>query len=282
MLKTWLGAGVFCGFAALPGIADTPKFPQPSGEPILLEHGLSGALIYQDYLKWLDRQISNRIEDVADTQAFLDGMGVMLGHEAHAVSWWTGGTEMLDYDAGGIGFVCRKNDEPSEMSLFATSEQVAEKCDWKLWRIEFDPKSDVFSELTGDAFELSKAADWVSSQNLALNEIGDGFEVDWSEFPDIGDLSVVDKATRQTTWSSASCPAITDLLSDLEGKQPAAIDIPKFGLDDKTNLYEVGWLSGEVVISSVNGVEITYGFGSDSAQKLLTQINETMETCPAD
>ena len=262
--------------------SESPKFPQPSGDPILQSHGLNAALIYQDYGKWIDRRIDNQIEKSADSQAFLDDMGFMFGPQTHAISWWTGGGEMFDYFAGGIGFICRTNEVESEVSLFGTPLDVATECDWKLWRYEFDPSSDVFNELAGDAFELETAIEWVQGVDLDGGKLGDGYAIDWKTFPAIGNLDAINGATRQKTWSAKNCGAILDTLNRLEGSEAPQIDFEKYKDDAEENFYETGWLNGEVTLWLVNGVNITYRFGSDQAQLLLKQIVGITEFCEPD
>ncbi|MAK61663.1 MAG: hypothetical protein CMK09_11845 [Ponticaulis sp.] len=258
------------------------EFPSPTDEPILLEKGLLATKAYEDYTAWLDRRFNRVIEDRAESQAFLDGM-TLLTSETHGLSWWINGSEKLDYYAGGVGFICRIGSEET-LSLYAlaSAEEVAEKCAWKLWRIDIDPDTPILNQLAGPGFDLDAATDWLSAKGIDLKELGSGSDVDWTEFPELGNINRLNQATRQTSWSVKTCPGITALLDSFEGAQPRAIDIKGYGLDAPAKRYEAGTIIGAVTVSSVGDTQISYGFMTDEAQETLGRIIAIMENCQPD
>ncbi|MAP93453.1 MAG: hypothetical protein CMK07_00735 [Ponticaulis sp.] len=275
------GLAVMCGpFAAE---AENRQFPAYGDEPLLLTHGLLAQQIYTDYKAWLDRKITRAVQDRAESQALIDKMD-FLSVEVHGLSWWTNGDSELDYFAGGIGFVCRNGDEDT-MGIFSlsTPEEVQKNCDWKLWQMELDPENDVLNQLAGPSFKINAAADWVvSEKRITIQDLGEAMVVDWGDFPQLGDVRLLDEAIRQVTWSSRSCPGILKLINGLEGKEVPSIDIKKIGLDAEIRPYEAGPVFGGVKIASMNGVEVSYDYSTEEAKALLPRIEAIRLNCAPD
>lgn len=279
---------IFCG-AAMTALfsaasAEPAKFPPAMDQSTLEEEGLYAAAAYEDYKAWLDGKITKEIEHDAEFTVLMDQLDLTLTQK-HSLAWWMAGDELLDFYSGGMGYLCRSGDVDhlSPMNWFAVGAEAKEKfCDWKIWRVEFNPDSEVFPALAGKAFDLKGATDWLRSKNVGLKSLGKGLSVNWSEFPGIGDLTVLDRATHKVSWSAKSCPAIFNILTGIEGKDITAIDMPGYGLDDKYERPDLGTSYGAVTVTTLGDIEIEFGPVSELARSVISQIREAMETCTPD
>lgn len=264
--------------------AEPAKFPPAADESILEEDGLYAAAAYEDYKAWLDAKITKEIERDAEFTVLMDQLDLSLTQK-HLLAWWMAGDQRLDFYSGGMGYICRTGDVDhlSPMDWFGVGKEEKLKfCDWKIWRVEFDPESDVFPVLAGQAFDLKGAKDWLQSKNVALKRLGKGTSVNWSEFPGIGDLKVLDRATHKVSWSAKSCPAILNILIEIEGTEIATIDMPGFGQDGTFERPELGTSYGEVTVTTLGDIEIEFGAVSDLTRAVIPQIRDVMQTCEPD
>ena len=281
MMKRWMavvGALVLCQSA----YAEPPS--EAEGKDVvsfLEENGLMGALAVTHYGSWLDEQITREIKDQAEFQAFWDNLNIARV-ESHAVSWWINSDEKLSSYAGGIGHICRSTDTTDFTGMFdllATAEELAVRCHWKLWRFEYDPESGVLERLQGEDFDVKAGADWMAEQGISLMTLPENIMVDWAEFPDVPDLSILKDSTRQTVWSGVGCPVVFDVLDELEGLAIPAIDMKNYGEDGEAPDASDNTLLGEITVFTVDGREIIFGRETDIAQSVLTRIADAMNTC---
>ena len=270
VLSALFFAGILPGFAE----GDTPSSSQSA-----TTNGFNNASVKADYMAWSDRQAKTTVEKAAEFGALLPKLDI-FGNEVLALSWWISDDVPKNFLAGGLSFECAADpNESIYSSLLVKMDDMDERCDWAIWQVDFHPDEADAEAWENAPFDMEAATLWLQGRGITQSQLGKASYVDWSDFSDL-DTEYRDKGVRYRSWPSKTCPAVLDVLAELEDMPPVSIDIRKFN-DEGPAQFEprtVETYRG-ITIYSGYGAELTFSGRAGPAADITESLRAVMQAC---
>ena len=242
-------------------------------------------IIAQNYESWAAQELRKAIISKADFKRTIIGLNVFSG-ERNALAWDHMPNDRLAFAAGGVSYTCDPDPDQTEGlfgTLGVTEAQKQKLCDWRLWKIDFNPSGLLAKQLSADALDIGAATAWLRRERTGMPAVTLSTPILWASFADISASKLEWGAIRETRWSAKSCPGITNLLTEIETLPAIEIDLPDFGnTGPKDKIVYNSEVSVSLSLFTQNGHTIEYPSLSETTHTLNQKIQTLMQNCAPD
>lgn len=243
------------------------------------------AIVAENYENWARQELQKAIREKAEFERVMTTFNVFSG-EANLVAWEYKPSDPMAFAAGGISLTCDPDPNPKEGTfgtLGLTEDQKQALCDWRLWKIDYNPEGTLANKLSANALDMDAALSWLAKRRTGMPAIKKSTPILWASFAEISASKLEWGATKDTRWSAKSCPGITNLLTEIETFPDVPVDLRNFG--KTTPKGEIKYDKDASVSLSVftqNGFTIEYPSLSTTTHAVNEKIQTLMQNCAPD